>query len=80
MPKQTKDKSDAKPRWALRIKQARQLRKWSQEELGRRVGVHRQAVNEWESGKYAPKNHAGQLCEELEFDYFDFWGMLTEDE
>ncbi|MBW4550726.1 MAG: pentapeptide repeat-containing protein [Aphanocapsa sp. GSE-SYN-MK-11-07L] len=37
-----------------RLKELRQLRQWSQAELARKLGVSRQSVNGFESGKYDP--------------------------
>jgi DNA-binding XRE family transcriptional regulator len=37
-----------------RLKELRQLHKWSQAELARKLGVSRQSVNGFESGKYDP--------------------------
>jgi putative transcriptional regulator len=37
-----------------RLKVLRAERDWTQEELGRRLGVSRQAVNAIETGKYDP--------------------------
>lgn len=37
-----------------RLRVLRAERKWSQEELGGRVGVSRQAINAIETGKYDP--------------------------
>ncbi len=37
-----------------RLKELRAGRNWTQEELGKRVGVSRQAINALESGKHDP--------------------------
>jgi putative transcriptional regulator len=37
-----------------RLKELRQMRQWSQSDLARELGISRQAVNGFESGKFAP--------------------------
>ncbi len=37
-----------------RLKELRQLHEWSQSDLARELGVSRQAVNGFESGKFDP--------------------------
>lgn len=38
-----------------RIQEYRKQKKWTQEELARRLGVERSAVAKWESGKSQPQ-------------------------
>lgn len=38
-----------------KIREYRKQRKWTQEELARRLGVERSAVAKWESGKSQPQ-------------------------
>lgn len=37
-----------------RVREARQARGWTQDDLGRRVGVSRQTINAIENGRYDP--------------------------
>lgn len=37
------------------IARARQRKRWTQAELGSRIGVGRDAVSGWENGKYLPR-------------------------
>lgn len=39
-----------------KIREVRQAKGWSQQELADKVGCRMQTVSEWETGKYLPQN------------------------
>lgn len=49
------------------IKDARRTQGVSQQELAKRMGVHRQSVADWEIGRYLPSGkNLTRLCSELD--------------
>lgn len=54
----------------LQIQAARRRQRLTQGVLGRKVGVTKQAVSHWESGRYFPaEEHLDRLCAVLNLDY-----------
>ena len=49
------------PRLGMRIKRARELRRWSQKQLAAAVEVDRKTVDNWENGRTYPRSSIGAL-------------------
>lgn len=56
------------PSLGLKIKRARERKMWTQAKLAEAVGVSRDAIIKWESGKHTPRNRIGALEEVLGID------------
>jgi len=50
---------------AYKIRQCRDLKGWSQEQLARKIGVSLNTVQRWESGKTRPSPLAMEKLQEL---------------
>jgi transcriptional regulator with XRE-family HTH domain len=49
------------PSIGLRIKRARERRRWTQRQLADAVGVNIKTIDNWEAGRTSPKNRLGAL-------------------
>lgn len=50
------------------IRDARERKQWTQEQLAKAVGTTRRTVDNWENGRTSPKNRIGALERELGVD------------
>jgi transcriptional regulator with XRE-family HTH domain len=46
---------------AVKIKRAREIKRWTQQELADRLGVNRKTVDNWENGRTIPRSSIGAL-------------------
>ena len=53
------------PKLAAKIRQCREIKCWTQEQLARNVGVSLNTVQRWESGKTRPSPLAMEKLQEL---------------
>lgn len=53
--------NDADAALGARIRQLREQRRWTQQELGDLVGVHAKTISNWESGRNIPRSSMGAL-------------------
>ena len=59
------------PKLADRIKQCRDLKGWTQEQLARHIGVSLNTVQRWESGKTIPSPLAMEKLQSILEDVLD---------
>lgn len=50
------------------IARARQRKRWTQSELAKRIGVERETVTSWETGRNYPSRNLGAIEEALGID------------
>ncbi len=56
------------PELGIRIRRARERRRWTQQQLADALGVAVRAVGSWERGEAAPRNATGAIEELLGVD------------
>jgi transcriptional regulator with XRE-family HTH domain len=49
------------PHLDVRIKRARELKRWSQQRLANEIGVDRKTIDNWENGRTYPRSSIGAL-------------------
>lgn len=57
--------ADTATDWAARVVQLRQALGETQEDFGRRIGVERHTIQQWEAGRATPRRPAQMLLEML---------------
>ena len=51
--------------WGRAVREGREARGWTQEELARRLGTHTSTIQKWEGGKTEPKLGQAQAVARL---------------
>lgn len=65
--------NSARDTWAAYVKSAREAAGLSQTELARRMGINRNTIGRWESGKFRPENA------DLVYNFANSLGILVDD-